>query len=217
MSARTKLVIIGTGGHAKSALSLVSDNGYKVQYFFDETSQAKEYLGIPVVKHLHEILNIRGCRFVIAIGDNNLRESVRAKLVGNIPDDSFPAIIHKSAYVGRNASIGFGTLVFPFSNIGTSAKVDNFCILNTNSILEHDSRMGAFSALAPGAAIGGNSQIGSGTWIGLNASVRQGISIGDNSIVGAQSYVDKDTGSNVVTYGVPAKVIRTRRNDETFL
>jgi acetyltransferase-like isoleucine patch superfamily enzyme len=53
--------------------------------------------------------------------------------------------------------------------------------------------------------------------VGLNASVKQGINIGENSIVGAQSFVNQDTEPNVVTYGVPAKVIRTRRNDEKFL
>jgi acetyltransferase EpsM len=133
MTASSNLVIIGTGGHAKSAFSLVTENGYKVRYFFDETSQLRDLLGIPVVKHLSEILNIEECQFVIAIGDNNIRKTVRAKLVDHIPNESFPTIVHRSAYVGLNATIGLGTLVFPFSSIGACAKVEEFCILNTNA------------------------------------------------------------------------------------
>jgi sugar O-acyltransferase (sialic acid O-acetyltransferase NeuD family) len=217
MNTSNRLVVIGTGGHAKSALSLVSDIGYEVKFFFDETAKAKEFMGISVVAQLPEIPNYQEFGYLIAIGDNSLRKAVRDKLVGLIPNESFPAIIHKSAYVGMNASIGFGTLVFPFSNVGACSQVDEFCILNTGSILEHDSRILAYSALAPGATVGGNSQIGSGTWVGLNASIMQGIKIGDNSIVGAQSYVNEDVRSNVVAFGTPARVIRTRRSEEKFL
>jgi sugar O-acyltransferase (sialic acid O-acetyltransferase NeuD family) len=217
MSTSNRLVIIGTGGHAKSVFSLISDIGYEVKFFLDETAKDKEFLGIRVATQLSEIPNYQDYGYLIAIGDNSLRKAVRDKLVGIIPIESFPAIIHKSAYVGMDASIGFGTLVFPFSNIGAYSQVDEFCILNTGSILEHDSSISAYSALAPGATVGGNSQIGSGTWVGLNASIMQGIKVGDNSIVGAQSYVNEDVGSNVVAFGTPAKVIRTRKSDEKFL
>jgi sugar O-acyltransferase (sialic acid O-acetyltransferase NeuD family) len=217
MSTFNRLVIIGTGGHAKSVFSLVSDIGYEVKFFLDETTQATEFLGIRVATQLPEIPDYQDYGYLIAIGDNSLRKAVRDKLMGIIPIESFPTIIHKSAYVGMGASIGFGTLVFPFSNIGAYSQVDEFCILNTGSILEHDSQISAYSALAPGATVGGNSQIGSGTWVGLNASVMQGIKIGDNSIVGAQSFVNKDVGSNVVVFGTPAKITRTRASDQKFL
>jgi acetyltransferase-like isoleucine patch superfamily enzyme len=35
-----------------------------------------------------------------------------------------------------------------------------------------------------------------------------GVTIGENSIIGAFSFVNKDIPDNVITFGVPAKVIK---------
>lgn len=46
--------------------------------------------------------------------------------------------------------------------------------------------------------------------IGSHTVVMPGITIGENSVVGACSLVTSDIPDNVVAYGVPAKVIRSR-------
>lgn len=212
-----KLVIIGTGGHSKSVFGLANSLDFEPRIFLDEYSDEKEFLGIKVESNLVNIPNFEDYFFVIAIGDPSQRKIVWEKLLNFIPSSRFPPIIHRSAVVGQNSRIGFGTVVFPFSNIGPFAEVGNFCILNTASDLEHDSKLGSFAALAPGAKVGGNVQIGTGSWIGMNASVKQGITIGSDSIIGANSYVDKSLLSNIVAYGTPAKIVRNRKPNEKFL
>ena len=45
-------------------------------------------------------------------------------------------------------------------------------------------------------------------WIGGNVTVLAGVNIGDNSIIGAGSVVTSDIPENVISAGVPCKVIR---------
>lgn len=50
--------------------------------------------------------------------------------------------------------------------------------------------------------------IGDDAWIGANAVINGGITIGNGSIIGAGSVVTKDIPANVITFGVPCKVLR---------
>jgi len=50
--------------------------------------------------------------------------------------------------------------------------------------------------------------------IGSHCVVMPGVTIGENSIIGAFSLVDDDIPSNVIAFGVPAKVFRRLTDDE---
>jgi len=52
-------------------------------------------------------------------------------------------------------------------------------------------------------------------WIGANAVVIGGVTIGEGSIVGAGAVVTKDVPPYSVVGGVPARIIRDRRNSES--
>tara|TARA_A100001011_G_scaffold400442_1_gene515026 strand:- start:4795 stop:5235 length:441 start_codon:yes stop_codon:yes gene_type:complete len=47
-------------------------------------------------------------------------------------------------------------------------------------------------------------------WIGAGATILKGVVIGENSIIGAQSLVNKNIPPNVIAVGVPCKVIKER-------
>jgi len=53
--------------------------------------------------------------------------------------------------------------------------------------------------------------LGDNVWLGRNVVVLPGITIGSGSIVGANSVVTKDIEANSIVGGVPAKIIRKRR------
>ena len=49
--------------------------------------------------------------------------------------------------------------------------------------------------------------------IGSHTTILPGVTIGRNSIIGANSLVNKDIPDNVVAVGVPAKVVRLLNNE----
>ena len=51
--------------------------------------------------------------------------------------------------------------------------------------------------------------------IGSHSVIMPGVTIGENSIIGAFSFVNVDVPENVVAVGLPAKVIRKLRKEET--
>jgi acetyltransferase-like isoleucine patch superfamily enzyme len=54
-----------------------------------------------------------------------------------------------------------------------------------------------------------------GCRIGSHSVIMPCVTLGENSIVGAFSFVNEDVPDNVVAVGVPAKVIRKLRKEET--
>lgn len=51
--------------------------------------------------------------------------------------------------------------------------------------------------------------IKSGAWIGINSIIMPGVTIGKNSVVGANSLVNKDVPDHTVVAGCPARKIKT--------
>lgn len=51
-------------------------------------------------------------------------------------------------------------------------------------------------------------------WLGLNVSVLQGVRIGKGSIIGAGAVVTRDIPPYSIAVGIPAKVIRSRRDTD---
>ncbi len=50
--------------------------------------------------------------------------------------------------------------------------------------------------------------------IGSHSVILPGVTIGENSVIGACSMVNKDIPSNVIAFGVPAKVIKQIKESE---
>lgn len=48
-------------------------------------------------------------------------------------------------------------------------------------------------------------------WLGCRVTILKGVRIGKNSIIGANSLVNKDIPENVIAAGIPCKVIKERK------
>ena len=57
--------------------------------------------------------------------------------------------------------------------------------------------------------------IGDNVSIGVNAVITGPVKVGSNSIIGANSVVNRDVPENVIVFGVPAKVIRERWDEDS--
>ena len=54
-------------------------------------------------------------------------------------------------------------------------------------------------------------RVGHNVWIGYGACILRGVSVGDNAIIGTNSVVTNDVPDNAVVGGVPARLIRMRK------
>jgi sugar O-acyltransferase (sialic acid O-acetyltransferase NeuD family) len=214
---KNKLVIIGAGGHAISCCEVIESAGYEINCFIDANRKYSDLLNIPVISHLSELNTLNKYYYFIAIGDNALREKVAKEMKATYPDIFFPALCHQSAVVSKNSEIGEGTILMPNTVVGTNTTVGRFCILNTSSSIDHDSRMDDFSSLAPGAVTGGTVSIGMRSAISIGAVIKNGVTVGTDSILGANSYLNKDLADKKVAYGTPARIVRDREVGDVYL
>ena len=208
---------MGAGGHAVSVANVALGSGINIIAFVDDKKAGSEMLGIPIITKQNCIKEYKLVNLAIAIGDNNLREHVSYEYKSALPLARFPSLIHHSAVVGINSKIGDGTVIMPLVNVGPNSSVSDFCIMNTSSSIDHDCEMKSFSSIAPRVVTGGNVHIGVRSAISIGVSIKNGIAIGDDVVIGANSYVNKAVGNNLVAYGNPCIPIRKRIKGDTYL
>ena len=139
------------------------------------------------------------------------------KITGQNSEIRFINAIHPSAIIGKKVGLGHGIAIMPGVVINSDSKIEDFCILNTNSSLGHDGVMKGFSSIASGVKTGGNLLLNECSAISIGATVIENIVIGNDSVIGAGSLVNKNIPSLVVAYGVPAKIIRPRNEEDKYL
>ncbi len=217
------IVIFGASSHGSVVLDCLEKEGrFRVVGFVDSykrkgsVQNGYEILGTEYdLPYLCDVHNLYGG--IIAIGDNFLRKYVTDKIKKVVPHFNFISTVHPTAILGKDISIGKGVAVLSGVIVNTNSKVGDFCILNTNSVLEHDGTMQPYSSLAPGVYTGGNFNLGRFSAVGLRANIIDNITIKEHTVIGAGSLVLKNIGNFVVAYGTPAKVVRKRGKGEKYL
>jgi len=211
------LIIFGTGGHAISVTNVALSVGYSVIAYVSVEKEIKAIKGVPVISPEVCYEKYTDNNYFIAVGENSLREKIMNEVKLAVPRACFPSLKHQSTEVGLYCKIGEGTILMPKTNIGTTSNIGSFCIINSNVSIDHNSDIKDFASLAPGVVTGGDIQIGFRTAVSIGAIIKHGIKVGDDSVIGASSYVNKDIVSRVVAYGLPCKVIRTRKIEDKYL
>jgi acetyltransferase EpsM len=121
-------------------------------------------------------------------------------------------IISKHSYISDINLIGEGAQVLPTAVIHHKAKIGDYCILNTGSIVEHDCTVGHGVHIMPGAVIGGNTHIGNYVTVGLNATVMPQLKIGEGAFIGAGAVVTKNVKKNEIVIGNPAQFFKLMKH-----
>ena len=208
MSASTRLLIVGAGGHGKvvAETALASGRWKEVAFLDGRYPQLSSAIGWPVVGSDAEpagFLNDHPEAFV-AIGDNQIR--VSRILALQALGFRVPALVHPAAWVSPSAILGAGSVVMAGGIINACADLGRGCIVNTGATVDHDCVLADGVHISPGAHVGGASAIGERSWVGVGAAIRHGVRIGADVMIGAGAAVVGDLPSGVTAIGVPARI-----------
>ena len=217
MNKQRKLIIFGAGGNAVSVHNVACSAGYQTCYFIDKNKSKNYFLDVPVLKKLEEVNKLEDYDYAISFGSNFIREKVFQDINAEYKFLNFPILIHKTAVISVGVNIAKGCIIMPNAVVGPKTKIGKFCILNTNSCLEHDNNMLEFSSIGPRAVTGGNVIIGKRSYIAIGAVIKNNTSIDADSVIGANSYLNKKVESNSIYYGSPAQFIRTRSKEDSYI
>lgn len=200
------VILIGAGGHAKVIADIIRAAGDTVAgYYDDRVPKGTKIQSAEVLGAIDDISDkSRDAEYILAIGSNLIRKKM-AERFAHLP---FYTAIHPSACIGSGVCIGEGCCVMPLAVLSAEAKVGRHCILNTHSVLEHESCLDDFVHLAPGSVLCGNVSVGSGCMIGAGAVVKNNVAIAQDSVIGAGAVVTKDIVEAGVYAGVPVRRIK---------
>lgn len=154
------LLILGAGSHGRNVKEIAeSFRVFKNISFLDDKAKGPDIIG--TCKDALQFKNRYSCAFV-AIGDNKKRK----KYAKFLKERCFilPSIISPSATISPNARIGEGVAILPQSTVG-DAEIGDFCILASNSLVNIDSKVGAFSHIDCGGIVLKNTRVPEGTWV----------------------------------------------------
>ena len=199
-----RLVIFGAGGHGKVIADIALKNGYADICFLDDHSTGA-VMGLPVVGTCEDALKMDdgNTDFIIGIGSNATRKIIAKKYAVN-----FVTLVHPSAQIGTDVSIGKGSVVMANAVVNVCSTIGEHCIINTGAIVEHDNIMKDYVHISPGSALGGTVCVGEGTHIGIGAIIKNNIDICNDVVVGAGAVVVKHIKNSGVYIGVPARKMK---------
>ena len=217
------IVLFGGGLHANVCIDIFEKmNRFNIVGIIDSQAEIGSTLfGYNVIGRQEEISELIQKHKIdagfIAIGDNYSRKFVKDVISSLVTDFDFVNAIHPSVLIGKNVKLGVGIVMMAGVIVNPDAVVEDFCILNTGAQLEHNCFLGEYSHLSAGSLTGGKVTIGKFSTITLGVTIIDRITIGENTVVGSGSLVLKDLPDNVLAYGNPARIIRTRKPGERFL
>ncbi len=217
------ILLFGGGLHCSYCIDIIrKENKYNILGIVDsEKDIDSELFGYKVLGRQEELKELI-VRYeinagLITIGDNWSRKIVYDQIRKQIPDFKFVNAIHPSVIIGMNVEIGVGLVIMAGCIINPNSTIGDFCFFATGAQLEHDCTMGDFSSISAGVITGGKVQIGKFSAITLGVIIMDRLVIGENTVVGSGSLVTKNLPDNVLAYGNPARIIRSRNPAEKFL
>lgn len=189
--AKPKLILIGAGGHARSCIDVIEEQGvFQIAGFVGLPDQEKSkyidygYSVIGTDADLPELAKTYEYA-LITVGQIQSVEN-RTRLYQKISSLSFhlPIIVSPTAYVSSHATIGAGTIVMHGAIVNAGVNVGNNCIINSRALIEHDARVGDHCHISTGAIMNGNTKVGDRSFVGSGSVIKQGIVIGEDSVIG---------------------------------
>ena len=140
---KEKIILIGGGGHCKSCIDVIEQQGkYLIAGIVDLSEKLhKKILNYEIIAtddDLPQLLNEYE-NFLITLGqikspDKRIRIFQTLREIGA----KLPVIISPLAYVSKHAEIGDGTIIMHHSLINAGAKIGSNCIINSKALIEHD-------------------------------------------------------------------------------
>lgn len=191
-----KLLLIGSGGHAKSVLALLEDlSEWSIHGLIGLPHEVGSHIfNYPVIGTDSDLQQLRSeCDYAFLCIGQVPKPGRRVSLAAHLTllHYSIPTLCSRHAVVSRHASVGPGCFIGHHAVVNAGAKIGQHCIINSKALIEHDVYIGEFSHVSTGAMINGSTKIGRSSFIGSGSMLREGLSFGDNTIISAGQTIMK--------------------------
>lgn len=201
------LIIVGGGEHARVVADALRAGavGPRLVGFVDPDPNAD----IPGLDHLgpdERIDDLDSVSFVLGVGSHyfiNPRPDIVRRM--GRAESAWVTVVHPSATIAADATIGRGTVVLANAVVGSGARLGTHVVVNSGAVVEHDVTIGDHSIVGPGVLIGGGTVIGKRVQLGIGSSIRDHVAIGDDARIAMGAVVVRPVNAATEVRGIPAE------------
>lgn len=204
------LVIIGAGGCGRELFFLAKEaygygEDFIIKGFIDDNLNALDgFDGYP------PILGSIGDYYpeeedVFSCGLGNVIPKKKSVDIIFSRGGVFINIIHKTATVRENSTLGVGCVICDGVFISCNVKIGDFVTIQRMSNFGHDVRIGSFCQFNSNSYMGGGAEAGNMVTIHTGAIITPGKKVADNCTVNAASVVIRNVKEGQTVFGSPAK------------
>lgn len=195
------IILIGAGGHAKVLIDCMKKLRLEILGAVSLTGKEPSILGVSILGDDSVVFQHDPSDIYIVNGIGMLpgkTSSLRQEAFLHFKEAgySFLTLVHPSAVIGLDVSLGEGVQVMAGSVIQSSVHVKENTIINTRASIDHDCMIDKHCHIAPGVVLSGHVSIKDSVHIGTGASIIQGVTIGENSVIAAGAVVYKNIPAN---------------------
>ncbi|WP_423818739.1 acetyltransferase [Salinimicrobium sp. TIG7-5_MAKvit] len=199
-------ILVGYSGHGLVVGEAAKLQGIDLKFYVNKTKVVfnpynLKYLGFEASENFEFWDKEFNC--ILGIGDNTIRRQAAELFLAK--DKEILNICHPKAAISGYFEQGSGNYIAANVTVNPFARIGDYCILNTGSIIEHDCVIGNSIHIAPGAVLAGGVKIGNNSFVGANAVIKEGIEVGENVIIGAGAVVIRDVANNAKIIGNPGR------------
>lgn len=205
MSAPTGLVLLGFGGHARSAADVALAAGFERLLFVDENAKPGESFGDFAVQV--RMPQAAGEWVYLPCAGDNRRRFLQIQKAAS-EHLVLARVISPRATIGHGATIEPGCLVGHHAHVGPLTFLGSGCVINTGAVVEHDCIVGACSHVSVNACVAGRSRLGERVFAGAGSVIIDRISVTSEVTIGAGGVVIQDIDTPGVYVGVPVRRAR---------
>lgn len=196
---QTPILLLGAGGHARACIDVIEQEGrFVVAGLIGIAAEVgTRVLGYSVVgtdSDLPRMLPDYPAAMVTIGQITSAGPRVRLFEMLERSGCERPVVVSPLAYVSPHAKIGAGSIVLHGAVVNAGAVIGRNCILNSQSLVEHDALVGDHCHIATGAIINGGVRVGARTFVGSNSTVRQEVVVEHDSLVPMGRRVTADSG-----------------------
>jgi sugar O-acyltransferase (sialic acid O-acetyltransferase NeuD family) len=207
-----RLLIIGSRGYGREVYNWVMDcvsAGLEltVEGFLDDNADAlsgfENYP--PIISSVEDYTPQEGDVFLCALGDVKYRK-LYADMI-SAKGGRFISIVHPTASLSQNVTIGKGCVIGRFCAISCDVKIGDFVTISAHSVLGHDVCVGNYCTIGALSMLAGGVIVEDGVTLHPKVDIIPHKRIGQNSVVGTGSVVLRNVKPDTTVFGVPAKHI----------
>ena len=188
---KKKVIIIGSGGHAKVVYDTIPKNKFEVIGVSDIKKTLDKYFYKLSLIRENELLikDYPAEKFILCngIGMVDVKHNKRKQVFQKFKKQgfSFLSIIHKFSFISEKSKIFEGAQIMAGAIVQNSSSIGKNTLINTNASVDHDCDISDNCHIAPGATICGGVKIGSNSIIGAGATILPGCNIPQDSKIKA--------------------------------